>query len=532
MNRHNLIKAIVVTGAVCALLSVGNPVLAQGTSELPNIVLILADDMGPGEPSHAGGIIPTPALDAMAKEGMRFTDAHTSSAVCTPTRYGILTGRYNWRSRLKRGVLFNTTDSALMDPERLNLSNFLQKAGYHTACIGKWHLGADWVRLPKDANTDEKRGASWQVDYTHPFKNGPVDVGFHEAFFILSSLDMAPYVYLRNDRAVTVPTVDKGFPHNEYNNYQRTGAAAKDFEASNCLADWATESRRYIQGRAKDESKKPFFLYLPLTSPHTPITPGKDFKGRYKQYSWYADFMAETDWVVAQILEQLKQSGVDENTLVVFTSDNGFAPYVKIPKMIAAGYRPSGHYRGAKATIYEGGHRVPFIVRWPGKIAAGSTSDVTICTTDFFATFAELLGRIDEIPDNAAEDSFSFYPCLKGKKDQIRPFTIHHSISGKFAIRKGDWKLIMTSDAGGGWELPWEKIKTTAKTVQLYNLKDDPSETRNIEEIHPDILNELVNDLAKALHDGRTTPGQIQKNDGWPFLDTATMEKYPQLKER
>jgi arylsulfatase A len=282
---------------------------------------------------------------------------------------------------------------------------------------------------------------------------------------------------------------------------------------------------------ALDRMAKPFFLYLPLTSPHTPITPGKDFKGRYKQYSWYADFIAETDWVVAQILEQLKQSGVDDNTLVVFTSDNGFAPYVKIPKMIAAGYRPSGPYRGAKATIYEGGHRVPFIVRWPGHVAAGSTSDVTLCTTDFFATFADILGRKDDIPDNAAEDSFSFYPCLKGQTESIRPFTIHHSISGKFAIRKGNWKLIMTSGAGGGWELPWEKIKTTAKVVQLYNLKDDPGEIHNLEESHPRIVDELVGDLANALHNGRTTPGAKQKNDGWPYRDQVTKTHYPQLKE-
>jgi len=529
IGRRDFLKTVA-TGA--AMLAAGRAATgAPDAKRPPNIVLILADDMGPGEPSHAGGIVPTPTLDRMVKEGMRFTDAHTSSSVCTPTRYGILTGRYNWRSRLKRSVLFNPTDRALMDPNRMNLPNFLQKAGYHTACVGKWHLGADWVKLPRDARLDkDKRSASWRVDYSKPFKNGPVDVGFDEAFFILSSLDMAPYVYLRNNRAVTVPTVNKGFPHNEYNKYQRIGAAAKDFEASTCLADWAAESRSYIRRRAKDKSEKPFFLYLPLTSPHTPITPGKAFKGRYKQYSWYADFMAETDWVVAQVLEQLKQSGLDDNTLVIFTSDNGFAPYVKIPKMIAAGYRPSGPFRGAKATIYEGGHRVPFIVRWPGRVAPGSTSNVTICTTDFFATFAELLGRKGQIPDNAAEDSFSFYPCLKGKTDPTRPFTIHHSISGKFAIRKGDWKLLLTRDGGGGWALPWKKVKTPAKVVQLYNLKDDPGESRNLEDTHPEIVSELVNDLAKALHAGRTTPGKKQRNEGWPYRDGPTQAKYPQLK--
>ena len=527
----------------CAFLLFVLPIIADAVTALaqegknassdtrPNIVLILADDMGPGEPSHAGGLIPTPALDRLAEDGMRFTDAHTSSSVCSPTRYGILTGRYNWRSRLKQSVLFAATDRALMDPDRVSLPKFLQNEGYHTACIGKWHLGVDWVML-KDDNSESKKDASWRVDYSKPFKNGPVDVGFDQAFFILSSLDMAPYVYLRDDRAVTVPTVNKGFPHNEYNDYQRIGAAAKDFEASNCLGDWAAESRKYIQERAADESKKPFFLYLPLTSPHTPIVPSEKFKGTYKQYSWYADFIAETDWVVAQVLEQLEQSGLEDNTLVIFTSDNGFAPYVKIPKMIAAGYRPSGSFRGAKATIYEGGHRVPFIVRWPGNVAPGSTCDVTICTTDFFATFADLLGKKDEIPDNAAEDSFSFYPCLQGKKDQTRPFTIHHSITGQFAIRKGDWKLIMTDGAGGGWNLPWEKTVTPSKIVQLYNLCDDPAETKNLEDARPEVVGELVDDLAKALHDGRTTPGEMQANDGWPYLDKKTKTIFPQLQEK
>jgi arylsulfatase A len=490
----------------------------------PNIVLILADDMGPGEPSHAGGLIPTPGLDRMAREGMRFTDAHSSSSVCTPTRYGILTGRYNWRSRLKSGVLGRATDKALMDPQRLNLPTLMQQAGYHTACIGKWHLGADFERQ----QTKGKNDASWQVDYAKPFRNGPVDVGFDEAFFILSSLDMAPYLYLRNERAVSIPTVDKSFPHNEYNSYKRVGAGAEDFDASTCLADWARESRAYIKRRADAADKKPFFLYLPLTSPHTPITPGKAFKGRYPQYSWYADFIAETDWVVGEVLAQLAESGIDDDTMIIYTSDNGFAPYVKIPKMLAAGYEPNGPYRGSKATIYEGGHRVPFLVRWPGKVAAGSSCDVTICTTDFFATFADIVGKSAAIPANAGEDSFSFLPCLNGESKAIRPFTIHHSISGMFAIRKGEWKLIMGKGPGGGWA---KGSKTEARLVQLYKLDDDLAETNNLEASHPEVVEALVNDLAKALHDGRTTPGEPQSNEGWPYRDMATMAAFPQLRQ-
>ena len=344
---------------------------------------------------------------------------------------------------------------------------------------------------------------------------------------------MPPYVYLRNDVAEQVPTVERGFPHNEYNDYERVGAAADDFDASDCLADWAAESRSYIKRRAADEASKPFFLYLPLTSPHTPIRPGKAFKGRYDQYSWYADFIAETDWVVAQVLEQLNESGIDNNTLVIFTSDNGFAPYVKIPKMLAAGYQPSGHFRASKGSIYEGGHRVPFLVRWPGKVDTGSSCETTICTTDFFATFADILGSKGTLPNDAAEDSFSIYPCLNGEQTSTRPFTIHHSISGKFAVRKGDWKLILTHDGGGGWDgLPGAtNIKTTSKLLQLYNLKTDPGETRNLEDSNPEKIDELVNDLAKALADGRTTPGTPQPNDGWPYRHQPTMKVYPQLKE-
>jgi arylsulfatase A-like enzyme len=499
--------------------------LALSTVAAPNIILILADDMGPGEPSYAGGLVPTPTLDRMVEEGMRFTDAHTSSSVCTPTRYGILAGRYNWRSRLKRSVLFSPTDKALMDPKRTNLPAFMQQAGYHTACVGKWHLGADFERLKKAP----KKGASWQIDYSKPFRNGPVDVGFDEAFFILSSLDMAPYVYLRNDKAVSVPTVDKSFPHNEYNSYKRVGAGAEDFDASTCLADWAGEARSYIKRRAEADEKKPFFLYLPLTSPHTPITPGKAFKGRYPQYSWYADFMAETDWVVAEVLAQIAESGLDDDTIVIFTSDNGFAPYVKIPKMLAAGYTPNGPYRGSKATIYEGGHRVPFLVRWPGTVAAGSECAATVCTTDFFATFADLLDKSADIPASAAEDSFSFLSGLRGKTDAIRPFTIHHSISGMFAIRKGDWKLILGKGAGGGWS---KGTKTKSKLVQLYNLKDDLGETKNLEDSHAEVVEQLIGDLAKAFHEGRTTPGAPQTNEGWPFRDKALMAAFSALGEQ
>ena len=509
------------------LLSFLLPVINCFASKTPNIILILADDMGPGEPSHMGGIVPTPALDRMAKEGMRFTDAHTTSSVCTPTRYGILTGRYNWRSRLKRGVLGKASSKALMDPNRVNLPNFLQQNGYHTGIVGKWHLGADWELLEKPPAGPDRKDDSWRVDYSKPFRNGPVDVGFDEAFFILSSLDMAPYLYLRNNKSLSIPTVNAGWAHNEYNDFKRVGAGAADFDAHTCLADFASESREYIKRQASDKDN-PFFLYVPLTSPHTPCTPGKKFKGNFPQYSLYADLVAETDWVVEQILEQVADSGIDKETLLIYTSDNGFAPYVKIPKMMAAGYKPSGDWRGSKATIFEGGHRVPFLVRWPGKVKPGTTSDVTICTTDFFATFAEILAALKSIPVNAAEDSFSFLSSLWGEKQAIRPFTIHHSIGGIFAIRKGEWKLILSKSAGGGWS---KTSGATGKVVQLYNLADDPSETKNLEDSHPEKIKELVADLAEAFRNGRTTRGPVQSNEGWPFLDKKMMQHFPELAE-
>jgi arylsulfatase A-like enzyme len=496
-------------------------------ADRPNIILILADDMGPGEPSHMGGLVPTPALDRMAKEGMRFSDAHTTSSVCTPTRYGILTGRYNWRSRLKRSVLFKPTEKALMDPTRVNLGTLLQRQGYHTGMVGKWHLGADWQLLEKRPEGKEWKDDSWRIDYSKPFKNGPVDVGFNEAFFILSSLDMAPYVYLRNNTALAIPTINGGWAHNEYNSYKRVGARDKDFDAHTCLADFARESREYIKRQAADKDK-PFFLYVPLTSPHTPCTPGEKFKGKFPQYSLYADLVAETDWVVEEVLAEVAASGIDNNTMVIYTSDNGFAPYVKIPKMLEAGYKPNGDWRGSKATIYEGGHRVPFLVRWPGKVKPGTVSDVTVCTTDFMATFADILEASDKIPENAAEDSFSFLSSLNGEAKAIRPFTIHHSINGTFAIRKGDWKLILDANTGGGWS---SGPKTPARNVQLYNLKEDPAETTNLEDSNPEKIKELVDELATAFRNGRTTPGPKQSNEGWPFRHKKLTTVFTQLAE-
>ena len=301
----------------------------------PNIIFILADDLGYGDLKHAGGLAATPHCDRLAMEGMRFTDAHTSSAVCTPTRYGILTGRYNWRSVKKRGVL-NGFSAPLIPRERVTIANFLQEEGYHTGMVGKWHLGIGWEKLPegevlkpevslikpaaKKKSTSYSGG--WDIDYTKPAIT-PVHNGFNSFFGIAASLDMPPYIYIRGDRAVAVPSYEKAFatPY-------RPGPATKDFEADQCLIDFARESRTYISQQAQDTSK-PFFLYLALTSPHTPILPSDQWQGR-STIGPYGDFLMETDWVVGEVLAELDKQGVAENTLIVFTADNGCSPMASI----------------------------------------------------------------------------------------------------------------------------------------------------------------------------------------------------------
>ena len=494
----------------------------------PNVIYILADDLGYGDLSHAGGKAPTPHCDRLAKEGMRFTDSHTTSSVCTPTRYGIVTGRYNWRTKLKSGVLWGLSEP-LIPEKRLTVPKFLQQNGYHTAVIGKWHLGLGWKMLPngekKQAKSGPTKGDGWQIDYSKKVSGGPLAIGFDESFIIPASLDMFPYVYLKNDKSTEWATVTKAF--------HRPGPSGKKFEAINCLRDFAREANQFIDARSKAKNK-PFFLYLPLTSPHTPIVPAKPWQGKSKMGS-YGDFLMETDWVVGEVLKAVDRNKLAENTIIIFTADNGCSPQAKIPNLIKQGHKPNANWRGHKADIFEGGHRTPFLVRWPAKIKAGSVSDQTICTTDLFATLKEIIAANKSLPNNAAEDSFSFLPALLGKKDSsIRPFTIHHSINGSFAIRRGNWKLSLCPGSGG-WSAPRPNVAKKDKNlplIQLYNLEKDPTEKTNLQAKHPELVLELVNDLAMAIKNGRTTPGAIQSNEGHPkTFDERLLDRFPALKE-
>ncbi|WPR73169.1 arylsulfatase [Flavobacterium sp. NG2] len=469
---------------------------AQNT---PNIIFIFADDMGIGDISSNNGKASTPNLDRLVKEGMQFKDAHTSSSVCTPSRYSVLTGRYNWRTRLANHVFSTPTEAPLIKKDEVTVASFLKDAGYHTACIGKWHLGIGWQSITDYKNKEGQVGNGWNIDYSKPAIT-PTSNGFDYFFGITASLDMPPYVYIENEYATNIPTVTKAFP--------RKGAATTDFEAVDCLRDFAEKSVAYIDERAQKD--KPFFLYLPLTSPHTPIVPSEKFQGK-SSIGNYGDFLMETDWVVGEVLKALDKHGLNENTLVIFSTDNGCSPSAKIPNLIEKGHFPNGNLRGHKADIYEGGHRVPFIVRWPSVVKAGTQTDRLTCLTDFISTCSEIIGR--PLDEASGVDGVSFLPTLKDPSIHDREVIVHHSINGSFAIRKGDWKLALCPGSGG-WSYPRAgKTPAGMPAVQLFNLSTDLEEQHNLQAKYPEKVKELTKLLQSYVDAGRSTPGKSQQND-------------------
>ena len=477
----------------------------------PNIIYILADDLGYGDVQYFNkdGKIPTPNINSMANNGVVFTDAHTSSAVCTPTRYGILTGRYNWRTSLKSGVL-NGYSKALIKENRTTIASMLKNKGYSTAFIGKWHLGWDWNVKKEDNNNSISIDKIIDVDFNSPINNGPSTNGFDYSYGFSGSLDMPPYVWVENDFPTQIPT--KTTQSVDYKGFWRNGLTSEDFDHTNVLQTIADKAVSYINKHSKEE--KPFFQYLPLPAPHTPILPTSEFLGK-SNTNMYGDFVMQVDDVLKQIRTTLKHNGLTKNTLLVFASDNGCSPRADYKELAQVKHNPSHIYRGAKADIFEGGHRVPFIVEWPAMAKKGTISNV-ICTTDFFATCAAIANY--EIKDSEGEDSYNMLPLINGESLQdIRQYTVHHSINGSFAIRKGDWKLIFTPSSGG-WSYPRpidiERENLNLPTMQLYNLKNDISETKNLIDIYPEKVNELKKALAKIILDGRSTDGKRQENEG------------------
>jgi arylsulfatase A-like enzyme len=460
----------------------------------PNIIVVLADDMGFGDatcydPDYCK--VPTPNIDRLAKSGMTFTDAHTTSSLCTPSRYGLLTGRYGWRTSLQKGVL-RPYDPPLIAADRLTVPALLGATGYHTACIGKWHLGWDWPQRQDEIVFDE------------PIAGGPTARGFGH-YFGDDVPNYPPYAFIEDDRVQGQPTayIDRD-PELVLNH---PGPGLLDWAFERVLPTLAERAAAYIAERAAEP--KPFFLFFSLTTPHEPIAPSETFKGK-SGISGVADLIMETDWALGEVVDALQEQGIADDTLLVFTTDNGHCPYTNLEPFERVGHRVSGPYRGYKADIWEGGHRVPFVASWPSVIAPSSRCERTISLSDLMATCAELVDA--RLPGNAGEDSVSILPLLRGQPQDVRTETVYHSGAGRFAVFRGPWKLALCDDGGGYWN-PEEQPPPGSPPVQLYHLGDDPGERVNLIDKHPDIARSLVAYLERVVREGRSTPGSRQGND-------------------
>ncbi len=489
-------------------------------ADRPNVVIVLADDMGFGDVGCYGADrIATPHVDAVAAAGVRFTDAHTPSAVCTPSRYGLLAGRYAWRTRLERGVL-NGYGRPLIEPDRPTLASVLRGAGYATGCFGKWHLGLGWA------------GEGEAVDFACRIDGGPVDLGFDRFFGMPASLDFPPYVFIENDRVTAVPSGSKAVLYDS----QRPGPCAPDFDDRGADQVFAREAARFIEDSVRTDAGRPFFVYLATSAPHRPCLAPERFQGASRA-GHRGDKVAEFDDIVGQVAAALERAGVAERTLLVITSDNGARPGdVVLPDdepryrdrvrlvrredvredqlqfghlragWVHYGHRSNGDWTGYKTDAWDGGHRVVFVARWPEQIPAGSTCGEIVCLTDLMATCAGLAGAA--LPDEAGEDSFDMRPALTGEAHEkpVRESVVHHSGQGMFALRCGRWKLINGAGSGGASELR-AGIDSPDLAGQLYDLAADPAEERNLYYAdRPEVVEELRALLARAREEGRTAP--------------------------
>jgi arylsulfatase A len=505
-------------------LLLASPVISYNTSarqqvknenKPPNIVYILTDDLGYGDVTvyNPKAKTSTPNIDRLAAQGIRFTDAHSPSAVSTPTRYGILTGRYCWRSRVPVGVL-NGYSQSLIEPDRTTVASLLKRNGYTSAVIGKWHLGLDWV-LKKGAavgssgrNSEPNNSSIVRsldpslIDFRIPPTDGPLNHGFDYSFILPASLDMPPYCFLENDKLLALPDdstegndLDKG----SAGAFWRAGLMAEGFDFEQVTPTFTQKAISFLKKQSM--SVKPFFLYLAYPSPHTPWMPSAEFRGGSKA-GQYGDFVNMVDSEVGKILQTLTDMGLDGNTIVFFTSDNG--PFWKPAFIEKYDHRAAFIYRGMKADAFEGGHRIPFIVRWPGKIMAGSQSSETISLTSLMATCAGIVKT--GLAENEGEDSHSILPLLTGNisDDEQPEALIQQSSRGLFVIRQDDWKLIQGLGSGG-FSIP-ESIKPKEGEApgQLFNIKEDPSETNNLYLKYPEKVEKLSSILKKYQETGRS----------------------------
>ncbi len=490
----------------------------------PNIIVIYTDDQGYGDASclNPDAKFKTPNIDRIGKEGISFTNAHSSSAVCTPSRYSLLTGRYCWRTKLKRHVL-GAEAPCLIPDDRLTLASLLRGQGYHTGMVGKWHLGMDFP------------GTKGNRDWSQPTKDMPLDKGFDYFYGIPASLNFGVLAWFEGRHAKVPPTLFTNKKPNDRHSdyrimppYQQSPAdtrkelgmdgmeVAPDFIDNQCLTRFTDKAIEWMRSKEEEvEMGKNFFLYLAYTSPHFPVCPLPEFQGQ-GDCGAYGEFMIETDHHVGRILSYLEQSGLADDTMVIFTSDNGPAGCWKANHE-TYGHRSNHIYRGGKTEIYEGGHRVPFLIRWPNGISnPGRSWDQPVGQVDLLATFADIVGA--KLPANAGEDSQSFLALLLfGEAIQQRMPLINHSVKGRFAITQGDWKLILPEKGEG-------------LGMELYNLSKDPSETTNLAEQLPEKTAELKKRITEAVLNGRTSPGPVQANETgyWDDLTWITSEQYQQ----
>lgn len=488
MNKLKLLLLLILIVS-CKTNKKVDKVFNSAKAKSPNIVYILADDMGYGDLSslNSNSGIQTPNMDKIVENGVHFTDAHTNSAVCTPTRYGILTGRYAWRSPLKKGVLFGY-DKPLIEESRPTVASYLKSNDYNTACIGKWHLGLGFQTKDGDS-ISEKKGLS-NVDFSKKIKD-PSSLGFDYSYIIPASLDIPPYVYIENGKALELPTAyTKGKNANKEGRgiFWRPGEKAPSFVFENVLDNITKKTVSYINNQKEEE--KPFFVYFSLTAPHTPWLPVGDANGKSKA-GRYGDFVTMVDDAVGAVINTLEKAGKLNNTLIIVTSDNG--SHWKPEDKNKYEHRANYIYKGQKADIYEGGHRVPYIAQWPGVIPAGLQSNQLLCTTDLLATLSGILKQ-PKI-ENGAEDSYNLWEAYTSKVElPIRKAVVHHSFSGKFSVRNNQWKYTPSLGSGGFSKPRNSTPKENEAPGTLYDMVNDPEEKNNLYKEHPEVVTEL-NDL-------------------------------------
>jgi arylsulfatase A-like enzyme len=506
IKENTLIRSL---KKVCLLLVISNftlvPTLAYSSENKPNIIFIMSDDQGYGDVSsfNPDSKIQTPAIDRLAQEGMMFTDAHSASAVCTPTRYGVMTGRYPWRTHLQKGVLGAKTrklpdgslsigDAPLIDENTLTVAQFLKDQGYDTAMTGKWHLGFKYI-LPKGTKIDKSRGRYYDgPPVGTKIIDGPIERGFDKYWGFHHARQMGTWIE-QDQVTYNLKNVD---------------------EMLNRITEKAVN---YIS--EPERKTKPFFLYVPLSAPHSPVVPSKKWIGK-SGINLHADFVMETDNSVERILKALDDAKLADNTLVIFTTDNGTSPSAKIPQLLAVDHNPSADLRGHKSDIWEGGHRVPYVVRWPGNVKPGSTHNNTVVHNSLLATSADILNVT--LPNNAAVDSFSILPALKGSSEKTHPVSIFASISGHLAIRVGDWKLATCKGSCG-----WSKDGDDLTEMQLYNMKTDRAETTNLYNEKPEIVAQLKKQLEQAVNNGYSVEGKTGSNDVTVTIYKKNIPKKP-----